>query len=184
MKDPLNMYFIALVPPEPIYGQVMDYKHMFADRYNSKAALKSPPHVTLHMPFKIKLKHEDKLISVLQEVASNHEAFKVDLSDFGQFKERTIYVDVVENDQLHSLFKAIMKTMKVNFNIFNADYKSRGFNPHMTLAFRDLKKEAFKEAWPEFKQKDYNTTFTTSSFSLLKHNGKHWEVFHEMGLQH
>ncbi|MEP2773098.1 MAG: 2'-5' RNA ligase family protein [Fulvivirga sp.] len=182
MAQDKQLYFIAIIPPEPIYSQVMDYKHMFAVEHNSKAALKSPPHITLHMPFKLKLEREDNLGKVLQEAASGHEAFKVELRDYGQFNERTIFIDIVENAQLHALFKSIMRSMKINFNIFNADYKNRGYNPHMTLAFRDLKRDEFKRAWPDIKDKTYHQHFTATSFTLLKHNGKHWEVFREMSL--
>ena len=176
------MYFIAIIPPEPIYSQVMDYKQMFADDFNSKAALKSPPHITLHMPFKLKPEQEDHLIKVLHDTASNLQNFKVELKDFGQFNERTIFIDVVENEQLHTLFKHIMRSMKINFNIFNADYKNRGYNPHLTLAFRDLKRDEFKRAWPEFKDSSYQKTFEAQSFVLLKHNGKYWEIFREVRL--
>lgn len=52
MSDAL--YFIALVLPSPLYEEVTRLKEYFRDRYNSKAALRSPPHITLHMPFKWK----------------------------------------------------------------------------------------------------------------------------------
>lgn len=69
--------------------------------------------------------------------------------------------------------------MKVNFNIFNADYKNRGFNPHITLAFRDLKREAFKEAWPEFEKATYDKSFEVQSLVLLKHDGEKWHQLKE-----
>ena len=43
----------------------MNIKQEFANRFNSKAALRSPPHITLHMPFKWKEEKEVKLIDVL-----------------------------------------------------------------------------------------------------------------------
>ncbi|MBK5277935.1 MAG: 2'-5' RNA ligase family protein, partial [Bacteroidia bacterium] len=60
-------------------------------------------------------------------------------------------------------------------NIFNAQYKDMPFHPHLTLAFRDLKKPMFEKAWEEFKSKEYSESFAAKHFTLLKHNGKVWE---------
>lgn len=182
MDKALQMYFIAIVPPEPIYGQVMNYKKWFAEQHNSKAALKSPPHITLHMPFRIKEEKEALLNDVLQKCGEQQQQFEIELDGFGQFNERTVFIDVEHTDALHGLFKAIMRAMKVNFNIFNADYKNRGYNPHMTLAFRDLKRDEFKRAWPDFKDKNYQQRFTATAFTLLKHNGKSWDEYKKFKL--
>ncbi|MTI22666.1 2'-5' RNA ligase family protein [Fulvivirga sp. RKSG066] len=177
MKTELQLYFIALLPPEPIFDEVMDYKKLFANKYDSKTGLKSPPHITLHMPFRLKEKKEEALGQSLTTLATNTDKFEIALNGFGHFNQRTIFIDVEANDSLHALFKNIMKSMKVNFNIFNADYKNRGFNPHLTLAFRDLKKESFNEAWPHFKDQPYHNKFISDGFVLLKHNGKSWDVY-------
>ena len=47
-----KLYFIAIVPPSPIYEEAFEQKVYFKTKYNSKASLNSPPHITLHMPFK------------------------------------------------------------------------------------------------------------------------------------
>ena len=66
--------------------------------------------------------------------------------------------------------------MKLN-GVHHAMYKDHGFHPHITVAFRDLKKSQFVKAWEEFEHKEFNDTLLTTSFSLLKHNGKIWEVY-------
>jgi 2'-5' RNA ligase len=67
--------------------------------------------------------------------------------------------------------------MKVYLNLFNAQYKDQPFHPHLTLAFRDLKKPAFYKAWQEFKEKKCEATFSVTEIVLLKHNGKIWNVY-------
>lgn len=171
------LYFIALVPPEPIYIEIMGYKQYFADTYNSKAALKSPPHVTLHMPFKLKEKKETSLITCLKECAQKHEPFNLELQNFGVFDPRVIYVNVINNQPLTALQKSLQQLMKTSFNIFNTDYRGRPFHPHMTVAFRDLKKSQFELAWNEFKEKPFQAQYTVENVTLLKHNGKMWEEF-------
>jgi hypothetical protein len=50
-RDSLRLYFIAHVPEEPVFADLMALKTAVRDLYGSKAALRSPPHITLHMPF-------------------------------------------------------------------------------------------------------------------------------------
>ncbi|MFM7858912.1 MAG: 2'-5' RNA ligase family protein, partial [Flammeovirgaceae bacterium] len=61
----------------------------------------------------------------------------------------------------------------------NANYKGQPFQPHVTIAFRDLRKPMFERAWEEFKHRNFKAEFTVDSIALLKHNGKHWNVIME-----
>ena len=75
-KEDLSLYFIALVPQEPTYAKVVGLKEEIQAGYESKAALRSPPHITLHMPFKWKHEKEAILYKTLEQVASDHHSFK------------------------------------------------------------------------------------------------------------
>ena len=66
--------------------------------------------------------------------------------------------------------------------LFNADYKDLPFHPHMTVAFRDLKKPNFVKAWEEFKDKLLDAEFIADRICLLKHDGKRWNSFQEFEL--
>ncbi|MDH5379884.1 MAG: 2'-5' RNA ligase family protein [Cyclobacteriaceae bacterium] len=169
-----QLYFLAVIPPQPIYDEVWNIKKNIEEDYQSKASLNSPPHITLHMPFKWREDREDKLISTLEKVSV--EPFQIELKDFKAFVPRVIYIDLVQNEDLRNLWNAIVVSMS-SLNILNADYKNRGFTPHMTVAFRDLRKEMFKKAWEIFKNTSFSASWEVNSFSLLKHNGKIWEVF-------
>ncbi len=171
-----NLYFIAIIPPEPIKSDTQEIKRIFADQYESKGALKSPPHITLHMPFKLKVEKEPELIEKFKLLAAHQQSIEMVLNGFGHFKQRVIYLNVEHNEHLFNLFLEVRKFMKINYNIFNADYKNRGFHPHLTVAFRDLTKEKFKEAWPFFENRSFHRSFTTQAIALLKHNGTSWDV--------
>ena len=84
---------------------------------------------------------------------------------------------MLENENLRILQKELSKYVRRNLKIQNADYKDRGFHPHMTVAFRDLKKPEFQVAWEKFKKEEYYAEFRCNEFTLLKHNGNHWEEF-------
>lgn len=154
-------------------------KKDFEKNYKSKAALNSPPHLTLHMPFKLKPKKEGELINELQKISANHSSFELILDGFGHFNEKVIYLSASKPNALHSLYAAIAKQMKLQFQVFNSDYKNRGYHPHITVAFRNLNKENFLKSWDIYAQKEYRRNFLAESLTLLKHNGKTWDVFKE-----
>ena len=56
-----KLYFIAIIPPSPVYEEALELKKYFKEQYGSKAALNSPPHITLHMPFLWNEEKEKKL---------------------------------------------------------------------------------------------------------------------------
>jgi 2'-5' RNA ligase len=171
MKE--NKYFIAIVPPEPIAGEIYKIKEYVRDQYNSKGSLNSPTHITLHMPFE--WENEEKLVNTLQEV--RFDPFEIELCDFGCFEPRVIFVSVKESKDLHSLQQKVTSTCRRELNILNAQYRDHPFHPHVTIAFRDLKKPMFEAAWNEFKNRKYSATFECSRLSLMKHDGKFWREF-------
>ena len=56
---------------------------------------------------------------------------------------------------------------------------TRLFSPHMTVAFRDLTRQNFKAAWPEFQQQALQFEFKANYLTLLLHDGKRWNVSDE-----
>ncbi len=158
-------------------------KKYFRDNYNSKASLNSPPHITLHMPFKLKAKKEDYLLKTLEEFALGQKPFSIQLNNFGAFPPRVIFIDVKTNSQLETLQRDLHKTCRQKLNLHNANYKEQAFHPHITLAFRDLRKAKFVEAWEEFAERKFKGNFTAHHLSLLKHNGKDWAVLREFSLK-
>lgn len=176
MKKFDQLYFLAIIPPEPIKSELLEIKDSFSRKFNCKAALNSPPHITLHMPFRFPEKKEDQLMESLNKV-NFQSTFEISLENFGCFEPKVIYINVTPVEELNLLFNLIQRTMK-SLSVFNAGYKNRGFNPHLTIAFRDLKKLIFPVAWEEYNNKSYTATFENNGFYLLKHNGKSWDEYH------
>lgn len=174
-----QLYFIAIMPPSPISDEALKIKEHFRDIYHSKGALNSPPHITLHMPFEWKEKKEEKLIDALGLFAKGKEAFTMALNNFSCFEPRVIFIDVTPNEKLNQLQSTLHRFCKVELNLFNAQYRDLPFHPHLTVAFRDLKKAQFALAWNEFKHKSFHSEFGVDKITLLKHNGKHWLPFRD-----
>jgi len=175
----IQKYFIAIVAPEPLQAELMGFKEFVKENYNSKGALRSPAHITLHMPFEWKEEKEAVLINTLEQF-SFKDSFDIDLKNFSCFEPRVIFVDVVKNEKLIQLQNELVGHVKKNLRLFNQSDDMRGFHPHVTIAFRDLKKEKFYQAFDHFKTQQFDASFTCNSFYLLKHNGKEWLAYKEI----
>ena len=169
-----KLYFIAIIPAKPSAGIFAKIKNVFEENYNSKAAKRSPPHITIHMPFKFKESKEHLIVSCLKEAVHHIEKFEVTCNGFGRFENKLIYVNIPTNSGLIDLHKKVSRNARRELNqIPRSD--SRPFHPHITVAFRDLKKKEFTEAWQEFEDKPLKLSFWVNSIWILKHDGKLWE---------
>lgn len=169
-----ELCFLAIIPPEEILDYLWGLKHQVAQEYLSKAALRSPPHITIHMPFKIPLKKKSRLVKELTNFSIQQPTFSLSLSGFGSFPPKVIYVKVEENQQLSTLQQELGKLMASKLSIYNANYRSKPFHPHITIGFRDLKKDMFLKAWDFYSVKTYHTEFEVNQIALLIHDGKKW----------
>jgi 2'-5' RNA ligase len=127
------------------------------------------------MPFKVNERKKEKLVQTLKEEIAGHNPFRVELKNFDCFAPRVIFVRVLPNEKLMSLQRQIAKIMWTQ-NIFNGNYKDRAFHPHLTVAFRDLKKSDFHRAWDHFKSQELQFAFSVDQIELLKHGGKKWQI--------
>jgi 2'-5' RNA ligase len=180
--DKSQQYFIAIIPPSPIYEEALRLKEYFRDAYNSKASLNSPPHITLHMPFRMKEKKEDELVGKLARFAEERRGFRLTFHNFSCFSPKVIFIDVETNPELHALQQELQLYCKEELNLNHATDREQPFYPHLTLAFRDLKKPNFERAWQEFRDKDFRADFAVESITLLKHTGKLWQALRSFPL--
>ncbi len=167
-------YFIAIVLPEPLLVQVEDIKQALFREYGLKGALRSPAHITLHRPFQWKEEKQNVLIEKLKQFVIQ-DAFYVQLQNFGFFEPRVVYVDVLKNENLFGLHSGLVKHVKRELNLLNEAEDLRGFYPHVTVAFRDLKKPLFYHLKERYTNEKLEGEFEFKSFSLLKLHDK-WEV--------
>jgi 2'-5' RNA ligase len=168
-------YFIAIVPPSPLYEQAWEQKQYFKEHFQSKASLNSPPHITLHMPFKWNERKESELTEVLKSFTTTCDALPITLKGYSSFAPRVIFINVIMTPALKKIQHDLQHYCKVKMNLFNANYKELPFHPHITIAFRDLKKPTFQKAWSEYSTKNFDGEFIADQLTLLKHDGKFWQ---------
>lgn len=178
----MEKYFIAIVPPEPVLSDIQRIKQKISETYQTKGALRSPGHITLHMPFSFEQEKEEKLINCLSNFKFSG-AFSITLNHFACFAPRVVYIRVEEQPLLYSLQKQLVLHVKQHLQLFNQSDDKRGFLPHVTVAFRDLKKQNFHSVWEAYKTMSYHADFVCHSFVLLKHFNQRWEIYKEFNFE-
>jgi 2'-5' RNA ligase len=172
----MHRYFIALLPPQHIQEYANEIKQYFADKYASRGAQKSPPHITLQPPFEWVEGEVSRLEASLQQFAGHQQSIPITLNGFAAFPPRVIYIDVVRSQELLRLQADLMAYLEANLGIVDPVAKKRPFAPHMTVAFRDLSKQNFHAAWPEFQNRELHFDFTAHQLTLLIHDGQRWQI--------
>jgi 2'-5' RNA ligase len=173
-----DLYFIALIPPEPLRDQIQNLKLEMAEKFKSSHSLNAPPHITLISPFRVGKVKLSNLQSLLEVYAQGHQPIQIHLKDFATFPPRVIFIDVNISEALSQFQQKLEQVIRAE-DAFGYNYQKRPFHPHITLAFKDLSKENFYNAWDEFKDRDWDENFIADRLYLLKHNGEVWEVFEE-----
>jgi 2'-5' RNA ligase len=172
----MSRFFIALLPPQDIQDYANQIKQYFADNYASRHAQKSPPHITLQPPFEWADSDVSRLEASIREFASEQQPLPMTLSGFAAFAPRVIYIDVVRSQELLTLQADLMAYVEANLSIVDKVSKTRPFAPHMTVAFRDLTRQNFKAAWPEFENRQLHFEFIADKLTLLIHDGRRWNI--------
>ncbi|MBH8555188.1 2'-5' RNA ligase family protein [Nostocaceae cyanobacterium CENA357] len=177
----MSRFFIALLPPRHIQEYASEVKQYFADNYGSRAAQKSPPHITLQPPFEWADADLPLLEASLKEFAINQQSVPITLSGYAAFAPRVIYINVIRSEELLNLQANLMAHTESKLSIFDRVSQTRPFAPHLTVAFRDLTRQNFKAAWPEFANRQLHFEFLADNLTLLLHDGKRWNVKSEFG---
>jgi 2'-5' RNA ligase len=148
------LWFIAILPPPEIQDEVTAFKLQAKERFKSKHALKSPPHITLIPPFRMAEAELEPMKSFLSRFSAARHPFELELSGFDCFAPRVIFVDISSSETLADLQSQLKQDLKATLDL---ELRMRpDFHPHMTIAFKDLKRSKFEEAWTFFKQQIYH----------------------------
>lgn len=107
--------------------------------------------------------------------------FSISLRGFGSFPPRVIYINVKNNDDLVNMYEVVKVNAIESLGLPEKMFH-RTFNPHLTVATRDLTPEIFDKIWPSFLQRPFEAEFLVDHLSLFKHNGKTWDEYKQISL--
>jgi len=173
----MKMYFVAVVLPYALNEEIKVFKNLMFERWGCAVGLKSPAHITLVPPFWMDAALEKTFVRDLDESCKNIQPFTIATNNFSAFKPRTIFIKPVLDDPLKKL-KNDVDTFCKTHTQYGAKPDTRPFHPHITIATRDLNKQAFAEAWTYFETKTFTASFEANGLAVLRHNTKIWEVIH------
>lgn len=166
--------FVALLPPVAIQVYADTIIQSLRQRYHTHTS-KAPPHITLQPPFLGSQAMITQVESQLEQFAQHQPIVPVQLSGFGAFAPRVLYINVVRTPALLQLQAALAETLEVEFNI-KEPKTQRPFIPHLTVASRKLTRQTFRQAWAELKPRSVEFQFVAEQLTLLVHRGENWQV--------
>ncbi len=165
----MSLYFIAVIPHEELSNKIRYIQKDFADRFQSSKAYRNFPHITIIPPFAHDEKNESEVVGHFFKTELDVSPFEIQLNNFECFpnkKNPVIFIEPQNKNELKQLYKKFDATMNIFKYISN-------FNPHLTVAYRDLTFENFEKAWEEYQNKTFEENFLVERVILYKHfNGK------------
>ncbi|SIS55765.1 2'-5' RNA ligase [Belliella pelovolcani] len=179
MAKIISKYFIAWVPSEALFDQVHQLKLKLKDTFGLKYALKSPPHITLKMPFSWNEAKEGILIEKVKEFSNNLKPFSIQIDGFDRFGKRVIFVRVNENKDLIALQSSLTTFCKQELKLVS-ELSDRNYHPHMTIAFKDIKERQFDLYFSFLSTLSIQAQDQVDSISLLKRIEGRWEVVYQV----
>lgn len=176
------LYLIAILPPSEQAGVIDALRRECSEKYQVFRALRPPVHMTLYKPVWLSSEQEDLLIREMRLAGAQQHGFIQEAADFSKFSNRVLYLRAVPNPELIALQRRIARVFSDSG--FDPDGGNNdAYHPHFTLAYRDVTPEKFQEMWKEYQDRRFRITFPADHFSILKHDGKKWQVLEEIPLK-
>lgn len=146
LPEGFSLFYIAIGCPPEIDKKIEDLKEYMQHEYGCRAARKSPAHLTIVPPFRAEDELQQELANFVTAYNFGIVPFEVKLKDYGQFAERVLFVDVERpNEPLNALEKECMTEFSEKFPGIIFGMKP-DFNPHVTIATRDIPEGALQKA--------------------------------------
>ena len=168
LPEGFSLFYIAIVCPDTIEEKVKGFKGYLQDKYGCRSAAKSPAHITVVPPFRA----EDEMATPLQDFVQtfNMGIVPVDitLNGYGNFGDRVLFIDIEKNEKLTALEQEAMTEFSEKFPGIIFGMKP-DFNPHVTLATRDIPEGKLTEAKAHFETNHpFNESFTAKELQVFQ----------------
>jgi 2'-5' RNA ligase len=159
-------YLLVISPHEELENRITKVKTAFSEKYKTKYAKWSRPHIALANFLQYELM-EDRLLNRLNMIAMGFHPIKVELRDYGSFPSHTIYINVVSKLPIQSLVKTI-RTQAQRLMKLNDENKPHFLlEPNITIA-RRLQPWQYEKGWLEYRNKHFTGRFIPDGMLLLK----------------
>ena len=168
-------YFIGLLLPPAFESQINMLKQGISAQFQVKFALQSPAHLTLKMPFRYKEAKERELGLRLTALLETQAPFQLQLAGIGHFGRRNIHQQVAPSESLVQLQTTLRSFCKRSLHLVE-ELSDRNFQPHVTLAYKDLKPTHFEEVLAFARENAGHAVFLVEQAYLLKKVEGRWKA--------
>lgn len=176
-------HFIGVLLPDDITTKLEMARHYMAEHYGCKSGHSTPIHVTLVPPFHLPEDYStDDLVRGLDNGLSGKKlGFTSHLENFSAFGDRTVFGKVIPSTSWVELRDEILRSiLEACPGCTKKD--SRPFQPHATVANRDIPSGVSVEALQVLNGMNLIEDFPVESISIFERISGRWEASVTMDL--
>ncbi|MGI9552451.1 MAG: 2'-5' RNA ligase family protein [Aurantibacter sp.] len=177
----IKIYNLRIVPPNPVFNEVVHFKRQFINTFGKQPLAKSKPHITLAV-FEMDIQYQDILIKVFDQL-SCIEKFKLDIQGFDIFENNAnvLLLKVPKTDEIEYIHRQVKILMRRDFHRSQKSFEISN-TPHMTISKTDGKKMLY-ESLAFFQKIGYSKEIAINHLTLVSRlKGKTWDWEHHIEL--
>ncbi|MCO5233218.1 MAG: 2'-5' RNA ligase family protein [Chitinophagales bacterium] len=179
IKPLTSLFFIALIPDTKTEQELYQFKIDLFEKYGYKVSLKSPAHITLIPPFSWLQTSTEELIEIFTNFLPTVASFDLKIQGFDTFGDSVFYAKLICPPEIFNLQNEIYQYFSPYLNTKN-NYQ---FNPHITIANRDINRNDLPKIIADYQLKTYHRQTQISAITLFKHNGTKWQIETQLPLR-
>lgn len=173
---PQQTHFIGVLAPEDITETLESCRRYMSQKYDCKSGYGTPIHITIVPPFRLPEGHTTKeLAAAIQQgvLADGFSGFDAHINGFDAFGDRTIFAKVETSKAWVGLRDKVLSAVLAA--VPGATKKdARPFQPHLTVANRDIPAGASTEALQAFNGLNLAEVFRVDNIAVFERNGGRW----------
>ncbi len=179
-----QLKLLAIVLPEPVFSLVVEQQNYIASTWGPRRALQTPPHLTLIEPLAL----SDDQITILENLCTKLTAiqtpFHIRVSGYSAFMPRVIFMNPILPPELLLLQTEMRNKIRELMPDVLKKYQDRTFDPHITLAHRDVNPDQFNLMWKHYQHLHLDLEFQVNTFHVLGHRTDGWAIEKEYIFNH
>ncbi|NLK45986.1 MAG: 2'-5' RNA ligase family protein [Treponema sp.] len=176
---PQQTHFLGVIVPDDITSTLEDCRRFMNRKYGCKSGHSTPIHITLVPPFRLPEEFCTKdLSSVIQQYVLsdyNISSFVAHIDNFDAFADRTIFAKVSPSAHWTNLRdKVLAAVLMVAPTLTKKDM--RPFQPHLTVANRDIPAGASIEALQVLNELNFFEDFQVDNITIFERINEKWKT--------
>lgn len=177
----IKIYNLRIVPPNPIFKEISQFKRQFEAVFGNQPLSKSKPHITL-AAFRMDSDYQDILLKIFNQLSSVEE-FKLEIQGFGIFENNSnvLYLKVSKTQEIEQIL-GIIKVMWIRDLHRKLASLKMSNSPHITISKTDGKRMLYKSL-AFFQEVNYFRRIEVNQLTLVsRYEGKSWDSKHQIEL--